>query len=149
MGTNEEETRRVLVVDDDAELRTLLVRTLDRSGLLADGASDGREALEFLERRRYAVALVDLLMPKMNGLRLLSQLRAYEPRPVVLVVTGAPDGVIDQVDPNLVHGVVRKPFDVDELTELVRTCAEIRSRRSWDLMCLMGLVASAELIRWF
>src|SRR5688572_31808264 len=62
---------RVLVVDDEPTLRRSVVRMLVASGMEAIPAEDGSAALALLERERVHVALVDLMMPKMNGLELL------------------------------------------------------------------------------
>ena len=67
---------RVLVVDDEPTLRRSMVRMLAASGMDAIPAEDGAAALALLERgERVHVALVDLMMPKMNGLELLETLR--------------------------------------------------------------------------
>ncbi|HEY6844163.1 MAG TPA: response regulator, partial [Thermoanaerobaculia bacterium] len=68
------DTKRVLVVDDDAEIRELLASVLRRRGLTADVAADGAEALDLLRQNIYSVVLLDLLMPNIDGFAVLGEL---------------------------------------------------------------------------
>src|ERR1700694_841706 len=88
-GTMEKAEKRILVVDDDDAIRTLLLTILRRRGLLVDAARHGVEALERLERCSYAVMLLDLMMPRLNGWEVLGQIAKYDParRPVVIILT--------------------------------------------------------------
>jgi adenylate cyclase len=69
---------RILVVDDNAMNRDLLLRQLARSGYIVDTAEDGVEALERLAERAYDVVLLDVLMPRMDGVETLVRIRAQE-----------------------------------------------------------------------
>jgi len=114
--------KRILVVDDDDAIRTLLLTILRRRGLSVDTARHGAEALERLERCRYSVMLLDLMMPLVNGWQVLEQIGKYEPslRPVVVVLTAGTEPL--DVDPNLVAGSIRKPFDVELLLDMITAC---------------------------
>ncbi|MGZ7078952.1 MAG: response regulator, partial [Thermoanaerobaculia bacterium] len=57
----------LLVVDDDDAIRRLLERVALRAGFDVDAAKDGVEALEMMQRRRYDIAIVDLMMPRLRG----------------------------------------------------------------------------------
>jgi CheY-like chemotaxis protein len=140
-----EQQRRVLVVDDDAGVRGLLCAVLRGRGLVVDDASDGKEALDLIETRAYGVVLLDLLMPVMNGFDVLGRLERMTPRPVVIVVTGADRSAIESLDAGAIHGVIRKPFDPEELGSVVASCAEIRSRMSLEAMA-MALVAGGPIL---
>jgi len=122
--------KRVLVVDDDENTRHLLVSLLRQRGLAVDEAVDGGEAIDFLRRNEYAVVLLDLLMPRADGFTVLEAMKseAVKSHPVMLVVTGADRSVVDRLDPQRIHGIVRKPFDPQELVALVVACVEIRGR---------------------
>lgn len=116
--------RRVLVADDDPAIRKLVHTIVRREGLPVDSASDGAEAIEKLQQNDYAVILLDLMMPNVDGFGVIEWLRRHPQRvkPVVLVITAYADQKFKQVDPNVVAGVLRKPFEVAELGEIVRLC---------------------------
>ena len=103
---------RLLVVDDDQAIRKLLERIARRAGFEVDGAKDGVEALEMLDRAHYDVALIDLMMPRLSGYELVQRVGARERRPVLIVATALTSGDVASVDDTLVKQVIRKPFDV-------------------------------------
>lgn len=123
----EQEKKRVLVVDDDDAIRALVRTILLRQQLDVDTARDGQEALEKIDNDGYSVVLLDLMMPRLDGmgfLRLLED-RGDQHHPIIIVMTAATDGLIRQLTPKLVHGVIKKPFDVTELAHVVRECASL------------------------
>ncbi len=140
--------RRVLVVDDDATIRALLGSILRRRDLEVDEAADGQEALDLLRQNSYAVVLLDLLMPNVDGFGVLDELESAISTPVVLVITGADRSLIKQLDPQRIHGVVRKPFDSEDLADVVVACAEIRSRRPFEAMAISAMIAGGPLLAW-
>jgi DNA-binding NarL/FixJ family response regulator len=83
-------------------------------------------------------------MPEMNGFEVLENLDE-DLRPVVLVVTGADQSTVAELDSRIVHGIVRKPFDPHELAELVRACAEIRGRGPLGAMAIATVIAGSPL----
>lgn len=114
--------RRILIVDDDDAIRSLLATVLRRRGLHADCARNGIEAMEMLGLRRYALVLLDLMMPLMNGREVLDQLGALSPsvRPLVLVLTAGLESHL--LDATLVVGTIHKPFDVEMLVDTIVGC---------------------------
>lgn len=70
-------------------------------------------------RHQFDVLLLDLMMPRMNGHDVISQMTAMTIRPVVIVISAAPEE--QKLDPLVVHAVVRKPFDVAELAAIIRS----------------------------
>jgi len=68
--------------------------------------------------------------------------------PVVLVITGADRSLIKQLDPQRIHGVVRKPFDSEDLADVVVACAEIRSRRPFEAMAISAMIAGGPFLAW-
>ena len=79
----------ILVVDDDSTLRKNISTFLIRQGYTVDSAATGRDGIAALERNRPDVALIDLFLPDIDGLELLSRLRAVEPQILVVIMTGA------------------------------------------------------------
>jgi len=110
----------VLVVDDDDDLRRLLVERLQRDGLRAHGAADGGEALQLIAARPPALVLLDLMMPDMDGWEVLRRLRA-EPATAELpvIVLSARDGADERAAGEELHVLdfVGKPFDLGSLLE--------------------------------
>ncbi|HWW62509.1 MAG TPA: response regulator [Thermoanaerobaculia bacterium] len=121
------ETPRVLVADDDAAIRQLVGTIIRREGLEADCVADGGAAIDKLEERDYAVVLLDLMMPRVSGFDVIDYLRdrdARQQKPLVLVITAYADQTFKAVDPHTVAGVLRKPFEVAEIGELIRMCVQ-------------------------
>src|SRR3954454_22029334 len=113
--------KRILVVDDDAEIRNMLAAVLQRHGLAVDVAGDGAAAGDLLRESQYAVVLVDLMMPHVDGFQLLDLINGRElvSSAVVLVITAADRAAIERLDAQRIHGIVRKPFDPEEIARLV------------------------------
>jgi len=146
----QQQLKRVLVVDDDFEIRNLLSAAFSQQGLSVDTASSGEDAIALITQTPYSVIVVDLVMPGVDGFAVLEHVRARksENQPVVLVVTGADEPIVAQLDPALVHGIMRKPFDVQEVTNIVCACAEIRNRSNFDKMALAALIAAPPIMAW-
>jgi CheY-like chemotaxis protein len=115
---------RVLVADDDQAIRQLLCTIVGREGLAVDCVADGAEAIERLKEREYSVILLDLMMPRVDGFGVVEFLKRNPPEhmPVVLVITAYADQSFKKIDPRVVGGVLRKPFEVAEIGSLVRLC---------------------------
>lgn len=115
---------RILVADDDRSIRQLVCTIIRREQFDVDCVADGLEAIDMLSEHEYAVILLDLMMPRCDGFGVVDWLRRNPPRfkPIVLVVTAYADQRFKEVDPDIVAGVIRKPFEVAELGALVRHC---------------------------
>jgi two-component system OmpR family response regulator len=138
--------RRVLIVDDDPEIRGILVTALQQKSLIADTAADGREAMALLSEQPYAVVLLDLLMPGVNGFRVLEAIDQGQV-PIVMVLTGADRETVAKLDARKIHGIIRKPFDPEEIASVVAACIEIRGRSTLEAMA-MTMVAGAPFMAW-
>jgi CheY-like chemotaxis protein len=119
----------VLIVDDDDAIRGMMKAALERCGLSCGAAVDGLDALNQIKVARYAVILLDLMMPRLDGRGVIGHLRT-EPgeRPIVIVMTAFPERDHPALDGTLVQAVVRKPFDLHNLANLLHDC--VISRRS-------------------
>ena len=145
---NPENRKRVLIVDDDPDVRTIMGAALRQRGLEVTVAEDGVQALAALSSEKFAVVILDLLMPRADGFEVLDQLYRADPKslPVVLVLTGAERPIVERLDPQRIHGIVRKPFDPEDLASLVVACAEIRGRSTFEAMALATMLAGSPLI---
>ena len=111
--------RQILIVDDDPAIRNLLRLVAERRGLSVDMAADGTEALELLAERRYDLAVVDLMMPRLNGYDLVTALRAFPQRPAIVIATAMTDSLVGLLDAEIVHTIIRKPFDIEMVGALM------------------------------
>jgi DNA-binding response OmpR family regulator len=121
---------RILIVEDDEPIRTLLTTAIRRQGLDVDEACDGAVALRFTAEREYAVILLDLSMPVLDGIAFLDAFRAgpRSANPVIFVMTAFADGVAESLRGHRVHAIWRKPFDILSLVETIREVAYSLSR---------------------
>jgi CheY-like chemotaxis protein len=122
----ESRTHRVLVADDDQSIRRLVGTIVKRENLQVDCVADGLEAVEMFKQHEYAVILLDLMMPRLDGFGVIEYLKTHPParKPVVLVISAYADQKFKEVDPSMVAGVLRKPFEVADIGNLVRQCVE-------------------------
>lgn len=112
---------RILVVDDDKTTRLVLRKVLTNAGFSTDGAKDGVEALKAIEAGGIDLLLLDVWMPRMNGLELLAKLRSSKSRPRVVVMTSddAPETLLKAVREQAFK-YVHKPVESAALLETVQ-----------------------------
>lgn len=124
-------TERVLVVDDEPAIRALVAKIVERAGLTVDTAADGAAAIAQLETTAYGVVVVDLMMPNIDGYGLIEYVKNREgEKPAIIVVSAGESASLRQLDGSIVHSIVRKPFDIDVLGELITAAAKARSEAS-------------------
>ena len=113
---------KVLVVEDSKRLRHALGEGLRRSGFTIDLAQDGEEGLKFANAIEYDVIVLDIVMPKLDGLSLLKEIRKKQ-NPANVIILSAKDMVEDRVE-GLELGAddyMVKPFSFDELVARIKT----------------------------
>jgi DNA-binding NtrC family response regulator len=116
---------RVLVADDEHNLRDLIVRELARRGLETDGVGDGESALARLREGPYDVVVLDMKMPRKEGIEVLRELQDFPEHPQVIVMTGFQE-VTTAVEAMKLgaYDYLTKPTKIEELDVLVRKAAE-------------------------
>lgn len=119
---------RILVAEDDHDLNQVVVRKLQSEGNHVDACEDGMAALELLAPGHYDVAVLDIMMPKLDGLELVRQLRREGNETPVLFLT-AKDSIEDRVDGLDAGGddYLTKPFALEELSARVRALTRRRT----------------------
>ena len=112
---------RILVVEDEKHLNRIISEAVEDEGYSVDSCFNGQEALEFMECAKYDVMILDIMMPKLNGLDLVRRLRRDGDTTPVLFLT-ARDSIADRVE-GLESGgdyYLVKPFNFPELLAVVR-----------------------------
>lgn len=123
-------SRRILVVDDDTNLRRTVCDILEAKGYVPTTASTGQEALESVEREAPAVALIDLRMEDLSGTEVLRTIKRRSPETECIVLTGhaSQTSAIEAVNLGA-YGYLQKPYDVDQLLVTIQRAVERREDR--------------------
>ncbi|MDT4897903.1 MAG: hypothetical protein QOH25_2980 [Acidobacteriota bacterium] len=122
-------TKTILIVDDDPELQDLVSFALKREGYEVRQAFDALEGLEIIEKDKIHLALLDVMMPKMDGLEMLSRLRAHNQdlRVIVMTALSAPEAGLSALR-DQASDFLTKPFDLPQLLSSVKTVFELEPR---------------------
>ncbi len=120
--------KSILIVDDDPDMCETLGDILEDKGFAVTLAQDGKKAIELMRRGHFDLILVDIMMPGMNGVETLNQIKAVDPRVMTLIMTGHSklEGFVSEALWAGVDGVLYKPFDVDAVIELIERKSEGR-----------------------
>lgn len=105
---------KVLIVEDNSDVRRLYAIGLNQRGYEVKLAANGAEAVERIERERPDVILLDWLMPLMDGGEVLQKLSAHGKTIPIIVISGQPEPPAGQRDPRIRTWLV-KPVTIDEL----------------------------------
>jgi DNA-binding response OmpR family regulator len=108
----------ILIVDDDAALRSTVVNFLREEGFVADGVSDGRSALSYVEGRRPDVVVLDLHLPRMDGWNVARSIkeRGIHSKIIVLTAAHSARAAAEQLGAD---GYVAKPFALLQLLRAI------------------------------
>lgn len=119
---------KVLVVDDEEEIRELCRRVLNKEGYVVHLAGNGEEALEILHNNKYHVAIVDLKMPSIDGMTVMKEIKENYPQTDVIIITGF--GTIRSAVEAIQQGAadyLPKPFEIEELHGAIENCLKKKS----------------------
>jgi CheY-like chemotaxis protein len=114
----------ILLVEDEVLLREGVQETLEMFGYTVIGAGDGLEALEWLEQTPISLIITDLVMPKMNGVAFIEQVRIKYPNLPIIVASGSTESVTSRLGIDTIHvpgatACINKPFKSQDLMDLV------------------------------
>lgn len=115
---------KIMIVEDEAELREILTFNLTREGFVVIGSGDGYDAIQLAQREQPDVVLLDLMLPSMDGWQVCRRLRATLPRSTTKIIFVSACDAEDDVLRGLDLGAadyVRKPFRVKELVARVKS----------------------------
>ena len=119
------ETPRLLITDDDADLRETLQQAFEPRGFRTLAAANGEEALQIVRRETVHVVLLDMHMPKLSGLetlRLVKQFRAL--LPCILMSARLDELIIEQARRAHADSILSKPFSLRQLTSEIQKALE-------------------------
>ena len=125
MANERQETFRILIVDDNRELREILAEYLGGEGDFVDGAGDGMEALRKYKVMPYDLIITDLNMPELTGIELIREVAKYENNTEFIIITGyaSLDTAIEAVKIGAFDYIV-KPFRMEELKVVVKNARD-------------------------
>jgi DNA-binding NtrC family response regulator len=120
----------VMVVDDEEKVRRYLSRLLENRGFTVDAAPDGEAALALLADRDFDVVLLDVLMPGLDGIAVLKEIKKRRPLTEVIILTG--NASVNTGVAGMQHGAIDyllKPVNLDSLMVCMREALEQRRFR--------------------
>ena len=124
----------VLIVDDSSAIRKILMRVLAQTDLkLGDvfEAADGVDAIKVLEANKVGLVLSDINMPNMDGLQLLTSVRArpeWNGIPIIMITTEGNQAKVMEAVQLGAQGYVRKPFTAEQIKEKISSCLSSAGR---------------------
>lgn len=120
--------RTVLIIDDEAPVRLLMRRALERSGFDVTEAANGAEGIRAYRERRSDVVITDLFMPEQDGIETIQQLREEFPAARIIAMSGGsvigPAGPLQDARLLGADATLPKPFSLDALTNTIRGLLE-------------------------
>lgn len=142
-----EETRRVLVVDDDRTLRTALAGVLTHAGYAVEQAGDGPDALAKLTDGGVNLVLLDVMLPGMSGLEVLSRALAVNnpPRVVMMTADDTPETLLRAVR-GQAYRYLRKPFPPAAILDIVQDVLAAPERATVPIEVVSALPQWVELV---
>ena len=111
-------TIRILIIDDDTDICEYMQLLLTQSGYDVTAKTDPRHGLEALREDEYHVVILDIMMPELNGMEVLEEIRGFDSDIAIIIFTGYPS--VDTAVTSMKYDVsdyIKKPFDVDEFNQ--------------------------------
>jgi diguanylate cyclase (GGDEF)-like protein len=132
------EARRILIVDDEAIIRTLLSEVMIEEGYEAITSGSGEEAIDLIERAHYDLIISDIVMPRVNGIEVLIAAKRIDPDCPVIMITGYPSAntVVRLVNLGAAD-YITKPFNVDYIRLTVAKVLEMK--KVWQASNRVGM----------
>lgn len=121
VGAERSAPQRVLVVDDEKDIRELLALELSLAGFEVEAVDSGEKAVEAVRHRPHRLVITDYRMPGMDGIETLRALLRIDPSLRIVVMTAYASAEVLEASRNAgVFACIRKPFDLDELQRVIR-----------------------------
>jgi DNA-binding NtrC family response regulator len=119
--TRMQKQNRILIIDDDENIRKVLQTILEDEGYYVEAADTGKKGIEKTETGFYNLALIDVRLPDIEGIELLTKLKETKPKMRKIIVTGYPtlQNAVSAVNKGA-DGYVMKPFDVEKILQTIK-----------------------------
>ncbi len=115
--------KRVLIIDDDPSFRLILSQMIARVGLKSSTANNGEEGIELFLAGEYDLVITDIIMPIMEGIETIIELRKLDPNIKIIAISGGgrmePEKYLDTAMKLKVNAVLKKPFSYKELLKTI------------------------------
>jgi len=115
------ELARILIVDDDESIRKVLATILEDKGYATDTAKNGKEAIKKSSEKLYNLALIDIRLPDMEGIELLTKIKDTIPKMRKIIITGYPSlqNAVEALNKGA-DAYIMKPFDMDKVLKTIK-----------------------------
>jgi DNA-binding NtrC family response regulator len=115
------ETARILIVDDDENIRKVIATILEDDGYNVESVDTAKKAIERTKRKFYNLALIDIRLPDMEGIELLAKMRNTTPKMRKIIITGYPtlQNAIEAVNRGA-DAYIMKPFDMEKVLQTIK-----------------------------
>jgi len=119
--------RKILVVDDESTIREQLVRYLNKSGYEAIEAGDGQSALELFQVKLPDVVISDIMMPRMDGIALIEEIRSIKKNTIIILMTGfGTEEILLKALRKGANNFFKKPFRFEEVVDFINHVIQYR-----------------------
>ncbi len=124
-----DKTARILIVDDDENIRKVLATILEDEGYKVESVDTAKKAIERTKRKFYNLALIDIRLPDMEGIELLTRMKRMTPKMRKIVITGYPtlQNAIEALNRGA-DAYILKPFDMEKVLEVIRE----QLKKQWE-----------------
>jgi len=111
---------RILVIDDDESIRTVLTTILEEKGYTVETAETGKQGIQKSHEKFYNLALIDIRLPDMEGTNVLQNLKQTTPKMRKIIITGFPSlqNAVEALNKGA-DAYIMKPFDMDKVLQTV------------------------------
>jgi DNA-binding NtrC family response regulator len=115
------ETTRILIIDDDENIRKVLTTILEDEGYDVESVDTAKKAIERTRRKFYNLALIDIRLPDMEGIELLTKMKNATPKIRKIIITGYPtlQNAVEAVNRGA-DAYIMKPFDMEKVLEEIK-----------------------------
>lgn len=135
---------KILIVDDEEHIRELIRFYFDKEGFSVVQAASGEEALEILENEYIDLAIVDIMMPVMDGFQLVEEMKEMKDIPVIMLTAKSQSADKLRGFSLGIDDYVTKPFDPDELLARVKTILKRYSINSQNIVTLRDVIFDGD-----
>ncbi|GAA0182800.1 nitrogen fixation sigma-54 dependent transcriptional regulator GnfM [Clostridium sediminicola] len=126
--------KKILVSDDEVNILKVIREELESEGYEVDLAYDGEDANKKIRKNKYDVAILDIRMPKKDGIQVLKEMRSISPETIVIIMTafGTIENAIEAIKIGA-YDYLTKPFDSNELINKIQQALKIKEKRSYNV----------------